>query len=129
MGHVPYAGRILHKWTGNHVASEFFERYVRMKKIVWPDEAARFLELFTYKHPEIPVRSFLNRYAFAEYWGAYWHGSGYQDVRRLFAGTFYGSDEGILYGDPITPKPKDRNKVFFKRSTELFIIKSKMGMK
>lgn len=116
-GHIPFAGYLLGKYYGNKAAIVIFERYVRMKKIVWPDEVQRFIELWRDKHPEIAIKGFMNHYGRLDYWGAYDHNG---KINRLFAGAFIGNEEGILYGEPFSPKPEDRDKVFFELSTALF---------
>ena len=53
--HIPFAGYLAGKYrNGISVAyQEIFNRWLRRKKIAWPDEVKQFNALYEYKHPEL----------------------------------------------------------------------------
>ena len=125
LGHIPYAGYLASRFhTKGHAAMCVFERYVMMKKVVWPDEVVNFTKLWVEKHRELPLRAFSNSYGQHCYWGAYYHGE--YRIYNLFSGIGRGLlAEGVLFGEPFSPNKEDRDSVFFNLSLKLFVLEIK----
>lgn len=100
-GKIDFTEYLLHKHYRNEVFSLIFERYVRMKGFLWPYEVNCFIDKMIAKHPNIKFKSFQNDYPAIEHFGAYYQNG---KVMRLFGGANYNADDGILYGEPYTPK-------------------------
>ena len=106
--HMPYIGVIHWRKRGNYSStySVIFTRYVQIKKIVWPDAAKKFLRLYMEKHPEM-ARA--RDYGSWDYFGAYAYKTNAWFMARPLFGLY-----GILGGQPYTPKPEFRDKIFNK---------------
>jgi hypothetical protein len=110
---------LLGKYTGGYVGvyRQIFKRWLKLKKIVWPEEVQHFNHLFVEKHPEIisgyAIENEMRRYA---YLGAVYDERGYREPVTLF-----GFHDSILLCEPVKVKPSDRDKFFFKQSTKALI--------
>ena len=118
--YIPFAGYLALKYTGGYrdAWDLIISRYVRMKGVVWPDEFEVFYLLFKHKHPEFMdsrrIQNDRNEYSDL---GCYWDYS-YKRHKNLFGRG------GLFYGNPISPKPEKRDKVFLELiGYEMFSIK------
>ena len=73
--YIPFAGYLAMKYGAERSAWRvIMNRYVRMKKIVWPDEFKEFGRLFWEKHPEFrSSRVVSGDISLYSYQGAYWN--------------------------------------------------------
>ncbi|MDE3023154.1 MAG: hypothetical protein KGI54_15110 [Pseudomonadota bacterium] len=120
--YIPYFGFLSLKYARgmNDAYDIIFDRFVRMKGILWDDEVRYFKELFEKKHPEIKSkRAYKNRDE--NFLGACWN---YKWNRSM---PLFGRD-GLFRETPITPKPEKRNKVFLE-ATEREIYRIQRGYK
>lgn len=103
--HIPLVGLLLHRYTTQvAVFRVVFKRWMRRKKIAWPDEVDAFWELYKTKHPELTSNA-----AAHEAWRFGLAGAvlldDYWPVRLFY---------DVLDGQPFSPKPAERDKHLFK---------------
>jgi hypothetical protein len=104
--HMPYVGLLLTRY-GAKVAvwEKVFARWMRFKKLAWPDEVEAFWNLYESKHKELFSHPTFHRALLHIEYGAV-HMAGEHFPRRLFG--------DVLSGEPYTPKKNKRQEHFFR---------------
>ena len=111
LGHIPFVGYLARSQKSQRSAWICVsERYMRRKQFLWPDEVADFCDLYREKHPELISRAVLEAMSDYRHFGAV-----YKPYEKDWGTviTVFGRN-GIFDWPVITPKPKDREKAFFK---------------